>query len=205
MELLKVMEARRSIRKFKTDPVPDESIKELINAGKLAPSGTNIQPTRYVIIKSEDARAKLMECTPLPFVAKAPVIIACCIDNEAVGTTQSRVKELREAKAFVDTPLEKELDYTDTTNKRKNTMDLAAVKAYLSLNAAIAIDHITLRAVDLGLGSCWIMMFDREKVKNLLGLGDRYETIALIPIGYPDQDPGPRPRLAIEELLLKEI
>lgn len=205
MELLKAMEARRSIRKFKTDPVPDESIKELINAGKLAPSGTNIQPTRYVIIKSEDARAKLMECTPLPFVAKAPVIIACCIDNEAVGTTQSRVIELREAKAFVDTPLEKELDYTDTTNKRKNTMDLAAVKAYLSLNAAIAIDHITLRAVDLGLGSCWIMMFDREKVKNLLGLGDRYETIALIPIGYPDQDPGPRPRLAIEELLLKEI
>lgn len=42
--------------------------------------------------------------------------------------------------------------------------------AYLNLNAAIAIDHITLRAVDLGLGSCWVMMFDKEKVKDLLGL-----------------------------------
>jgi nitroreductase len=64
---------------------------------------------------------------------------------------------------------------------------------------------LTLRATDLGLGSCWIMMFDREKVKKLLGLDEKYDIVALLPIGYPDQAPVQRPRLNIKEVLLKEI
>lgn len=202
MEILQGIKSRRSIRKFKSDEVPKEYIKELIDAGRLAPSGTNLQPTRYVVIKSKEAREKLNECTPLPFVAAAPVVIACIVDNEAADTRGDRMKELREAQAFVDTPLEKA---TDNNAKKGRTMDPASLKAYLNLNAAIAIDHITLRAVDLGLGSCWIMMFDKEKVKNLLGLDDRYDVVALLPIGYPDQSPSQRPRLDIDEVLLKEI
>lgn len=202
MELLDAIKSRRSIRKFKTDEVPENYIRELIEAGRLAPSGTNLQPTRYVVIKSQEAREKLKECTPLPFVAAAPVVIACCVDNQSVASSGDRFKELREAQAFVDTPLDGE---SSSANKRANTMDEAAIKAYLNLNAAIAIDHITLRAVDLGLGSCWVMMFDKDKVKNLLGLEERYDVVALLPIGYPDQSPIQRPRLDINEVLIKEI
>jgi len=71
MELLKVIESRRSIRKFKSDEIPENYITELIEAGRFAPSGINIQPTRYVVIKSCETRKKLNECTPLPFVAAA--------------------------------------------------------------------------------------------------------------------------------------
>jgi len=49
------------------------------------------------------------------------------------------------------------------------------------------------------------MMFDKEKVSSLLELDERYEVVALLPIGYPDQSPSPRPRLDISEILLKEI
>lgn len=84
-------------------------------------------------------------------------------------------------------------------------MDQAAIKAYLTLNAAIAIEHIVLRAVDLGLGSCWIMMFDSAKAKSMLELDDRYDVVALLPIGYPDQSPAARPRLTLEELVIKEV
>jgi len=115
------------------------------------------------------------------------------------------MKELREAQAFVDTPLNNDNKDSSDDNKKEPNIDVAALKAYLNLNAAIAIDHITLRAVDLGLGSCWVMMFDKEKVKNLLDLDERYDVVALLPIGYPDQDPNQRPRLDISEVLLKEI
>ena len=48
-------------------------------------------------------------------------------------------------------------------------------------------------------------MFDKEKVKNLLGLDEKYDVVALLPVGYPDQSPTQRPRLDIKEILLKEI
>lgn len=202
MELLDAIKARRSIRKFKLDPVPDNLINDILEAARLAPSGTNLQPWRFVIIKSQEAHEKLNECTPLTFVPKAPVVIACCIDKEAFYSTGQRMKELKEAGAFLGTPLDntKPNDYS-----KKRTMDEMAMNAYASLNAAIAIEHITLRAVDLGLGSCWIMMFDQEKTKKALQLEEKYNIVALIPIGYPDQSPAPRPRLSLDEIILKEI
>ena len=205
MELLEAIQSRRSIRKFKSNEVPDAVIRELLDAARLAPSGSNLQATRFVVIKSPVERMKLKECTPLPFVAHAPVIIACCIDREAMGSTQVRYRELMEAQAFVGTPLADDPALMEAAAKRRSSMDQATIKAYLSLNAAIAIEHIVLRAVDLGLGSCWIMMFDSAKTKSMLGLDDRYDVVALLPIGYPEQSPGPRPRVPLEELILKEV
>lgn len=205
MDYLEVIQSRRSIRKFKPDAVPEEMVKVLLEAASLAPSGTNIQPTRYIVIRSEEARAKLKSCTPLPFVAAAPVIIACLIDTKAPEAMGLRIQELREVKAFADTPLDADNSDYMKNRKKRNDADPAALKAYLKLNAAIAIDHLTLRAVDLGLGSCWIMMFDQEKTRALLELEDRYEIVALIPVGYPDQSPSRRPRLGAEAIVLKQI
>jgi nitroreductase len=205
MELLKAIQTRRSIRKFKSNEVPDAVIRELLDAARLAPSGSNLQATRFVVIKSPVERMKLKECTPLPFVAHAPVIIACCIDREAMGSTLVRYRELMEAQAFAGTPFADDPALVEAAAKRRSGMDQAAIKAYLTLNAAIAIEHIVLRAVDLGLGSCWIMMFDSAKTKSMLELDDRYDVVALLPIGYPDQSPASRPRLPLEELILKEV
>ena len=205
MELLKAIQSRRSIRKFKSDEVPDAVIRELLDAARLAPSGSNLQATRFVVIKSPVERMKLKECTPLSFVAHAPVIIACCIDREAMGNTLVRYRELMEAQAFAGTPLDDDPALLEAAAKRQSSMDQATVKAYLTLNAAIAIEHIVLRAVDLGLGSCWIMMFNSAKTKRMLELDDRYDVVALLPVGYPDQSPAARPRLPLEELILKEV
>lgn len=203
MELLDALQARRSIRKFKPDPVSDECLKELLEAASLAPSASNLQPARYIIVKSPEARAKLNDCTPLSFVTKAPVTIICCADSSVLSESGQRFKELKESGAFFDTPLN---DVSpDEYASRRREMDEAAMKAYLNLNAAIAIDHITLRAVDLGLGSCWIGMFDQDKVKKSFGIDEPYRVIALLPIGYPDQDPTRRPRVGSQKILLQEL
>jgi len=97
MELLDAMKARRSIRKFKSDPVPETLITQLIEAARLAPSGSNVQPTRFVVIKSDAVRAQLSDATPLPFVSQAPVVIACCVDAESLGGMATRARELKEA------------------------------------------------------------------------------------------------------------
>jgi nitroreductase len=207
MELVNAILARRSIRIFKSDPVPDHDIKKMLEAARLAPSGTNLQATRYVVVKSKAERLKLKDCTPFPFVVQAPVVFACCIDKGAMvqGHIMSRYKELMKAQAFVGTPLADDETLMEASAKRRSSMDQATIKAYLSLNAAIAIEHIALRAVDLGLGSCWVMNFDSEKTKSVLNLEDRYEVVALLPVGYPDQSPASRPRLSLEELVIKEI
>ena len=202
MELLDAMKVRRSIRKFKSEPIPEEYVTQLIEAARLAPSGSNIQPTRFVVIKSDAARAQLGQATPLPFVSQAPVVLACCVDTESFGDIGTRARELKEAGAFADTPLDK-MDPESYAKRRP--MDQATAEAYLRLNAAIAIEHITLRAVDLGLGTCWVMMFDQEKVKQILGLGEKYNVVALIPVGYPDQTPNARPRIEMNQVLLKEV
>lgn len=201
MELGDVIKVRRSIRRFKPDPVPDEFITELLEAARLAPSVSNLQSSRYVVIKSAEVKKQLGTCT-LPFVTTAPAILVCCTDSEVWSTGPGRWAELREAGAFDENPLdvEKIIEF-----KKRGPFDAVVAKNHLWLNAAIALEHITLRAVELGLGSCWITIVDRIKAKEILKLEDRYDVVALLPIGYPDQNPAPRPRLALNDIVLKEL
>jgi len=73
------------------------------------------------------------------------------------------------------------------------------------MNVAIAVEHIVLKAVDLGLGSCWLGRFDRDKVKEYLALNENIYPVVLLPVGHPDQSPKARPRLTLDKLVLKTI
>ena len=84
-------------------------------------------------------------------------------------------------------------------------MEAEVAKAYLSLNVAIAVEHIVLKAVDLGLGSCWLGRFDRDKLKEYLKLDENIYPVVLLPVGYPDQTPKARPRFDLDKLVLKTI
>ena len=58
-------------------------------------------------------------------------------------------------------------------------------KDHLDIDLAIAIDHLTLAAAELGLGTCWVCAFDADACKSILKLPDSHEVVALIPLGYP--------------------
>ena len=62
-------------------------------------------------------------------------------------------------------------------------------KAHTDIDLAIAVDHMTLAAADLGLGTCWICKFDVMKVASLLNLPAGIEPIAMLPLGYPAESP----------------
>lgn len=64
-------------------------------------------------------------------------------------------------------------------------------KDYCDIDIAIAIDHLTLAAHNLGLGSCWVCNFNLEKCRQLFNFAPHLEPIALIPIGYPADETKP--------------
>lgn len=77
-------------------------------------------------------------------------------------------------------------------------------KKWHMVDAAIAVDHMTLVAHDLGLGTCWIGAFEEERVKQILGIPEGIRVVVLLPVGVPDMDGVPRPRKTLDEIVLKE-
>lgn len=204
MEFLKVITERRSIRRFKPDEVPDEMIRELLKAARLAPSGENCQPWRFVVIKGQACKDQLAEAVAQPFVIRAPLIIVACVDRMAMTDNylKQRTDELFKARSYYQPPVLK--DNSDVrVDEGPHLREIN--QSYLELNLAIAIDHLTLRAVDLGLGACWVMNFNRESLQEVLSLDERYEPIILLPVGFPSTKPKPRPRLPLSDISIKEF
>ena len=201
MELSDVIASRRSIRKFREEDISADTVRLLLEAARLAPSGSNLQPWRFIVAQSPAAKEALGRCTPYKFIVKASVIFVCCADLTAITTRDRRIGELLQEGAFEGV----DMDMNDTSTTPSPVMDGEAVKAYLSMNVAIAVEHIVLKAVDLGLGSCWLARFDRDKVKEYLGLDKNIYPVVLLPVGHPDQSPKARPRFALDKLVLKTI
>jgi nitroreductase len=201
MELSDVIASRRSIRKFKPGDISAEMINLLLDAARLAPSGSNLQPARFIVVQSPAAKETLGRYTPYKFIVKAAVIFACCADLTTINTRDRRVGELMKEGAFEGV----DMDMNDASTSTSPIMDTEAIKAYLSMNVAIAVEHIVLKAVDLGLGSCWLGRFDRDKVKQFLAQDENIYPVVLLPVGYPDQSPKARPRFTLDKYVLKTI
>ncbi|HEY98108.1 MAG TPA: nitroreductase [Dehalococcoidia bacterium] len=69
------------------------------------------------------------------------------------------------------------------------------------VDLAIAIDHMTLAAVDLGLGTCWIGAFAQEEVKRILEIPENLKVVSLLTLGYPNEPGRPRIRKALDEII----
>ena len=77
-------------------------------------------------------------------------------------------------------------------------------KNYNDVDVTIAMDHLILAATDAGLGTCWIGAFDPVATREVLGLPDGVEPIAFTPLGYPADQPRPKKRKALSELVRYE-
>ena len=82
MDFYEVIRTRRSVRSYKPDPIPDEVLMRVLDAARIAPSGSNRQPWRFIIVKDEELKKRLAEaCSGQHFIAEAPVIIVACGRN----------------------------------------------------------------------------------------------------------------------------
>ena len=169
MKFIELAEKRCSIRGYKPDPVPEEVLGEILQAGRLAPTAKNLQPFHFIVVRDPAKLDELAVAYPAPFLREAPVLIVICMESSK-GWTRDR-------------------------HDGKN---------YCEVDAAIAIDHMTLAATDNGLGTCWIGAFDPGKVSAAMGLPDDIEPLALLPIGFPNMEGREKIRKSIDELVRYE-
>ena len=199
MDVSEAILKRRSIRKFKPDPIPEEKIKLLLESARLAPSGTNTQPWRFIVVKDNDTKTKLQKAAHNQrHVKRAPVIIACCADLKAFKEFPERVDELIESGALPERTREVFIPYL---KKGMSTVTRDALMIAAAANVAIAVEHIVLQAVEIGLGTCWVRWYEDNQVKEILGIPEHIEVMALLPVGIPDEDPVSRPRLGLDKIV----
>jgi nitroreductase len=194
------IERRRSIRKFKDKSVPEEHIMELIEAARLAPSGCNAQPWRFKIVKDNETKMKLVEASHnQTFIGQAPVVLVCCADvSDYIDGSASGIQDLGKIGAVEDNIVNIICRNVDEMKK----MSISEISQRIAANVAIAIEHIALRALDFDLGTCWIRALEEDKIRDIFGWDENIYPVALLPVGYPDEDPAPRKRLKIEDIII---
>lgn len=194
------IETRRSIRNFKPDPIPAECFTELINAARLAPSGSNAQPWRFKIVTDPVTKMEIAHAASSQmFIAHAPAVIICCADligyiDGSVSTIQDLRKSGTTDSKVIDTLLQR--------IEQLRNYPIEQLAPQIAFNVAIAIEHIALRALDFGLGTCWVRLFDSNKIRALFNWDENIQPVTLLPIGYPNEIPAARKRNDIKALLL---
>jgi len=82
---------------------------------------------------------------------------------------------------------------------RPNDVMSCGVPSY-AVDLAIAVDHMTLQAIEEGLATCWIGAFRQDEVKKILDVPAEYKVVALLPLGYPVDSPRPKHRKELKEI-----
>lgn len=197
---------RRSIRRFAPDDVPDEMIGQMLEAARLAPSGANRQPWRFMVVKDQEGRHALRQmCADQKFVEEAPVVIVCFGDPGRYSREQAK-KRWQE---FAESGVLETLSGRPGDPKVRAAMERAPeptaeqVRTPVIANTYIAIEHLVLMATALGLGTCWVGSSSLE-INRYFGVSDDLIPVAVVPVGYPaGKYPSERPRVSMAEMLVE--
>ena len=80
MDVFKAIEARRSVRSYKSTPIEDEKLKRILEAGRLAPSATNRQPWHFIVVTDSTVKESLRDAYSQDWFVSAPVILIVCAE-----------------------------------------------------------------------------------------------------------------------------
>lgn len=179
--LLDLVTKRRTIRRFKPDPVPDEHINKIIEVARWAPSGFHTQPWEFVVVKDPEVKAK----------------IVAALDEHGPAIKDPAKKDVQRASfrdapvfilALIDWRAKVGLPYNPRTNEE------AAPLYYSSMANAFVCMHLA--AASLGLGSQWYTATSRPSaeraIREIVGIPEALTIYDMMVVGYPAASPGPK-------------
>ena len=160
MALLDLIKQRKSVREFLDRPVEKDKITMCLEAARLAPSASNSQPWRFIVVDDPELKNRLCDAAfnGLYFI------------NSFGKTAPVMVVVISEKSKFI----------TRIGGMFRGT------KYYL-IDIGIACEHFVLEAEELGLGTCWIGWFNEDGVKSVLNIPDNKKIDILIALGYYDR------------------
>jgi nitroreductase len=202
---MKVIQDRRSIRDFSNEPVSDEELDLILEAGRQAPSGENAQPWRFIVVKDEAMRKKIG-----------------MIGGGGSGrrfTAEFVTKKMQERFATLQDEAKRQAAFQKLTSGQVSTFSADAPVNLIvcgkkdvwdtPYDTSAAIENMLLMVTALGLGACWIIapcidIRDEERMKALLGIPEGFKAISIISVGHPLRPHRQRPRFPIKDLVFTE-
>ena len=174
MEVISAIQARRSIRSYKADPVKEEDLKVILEAARWAPSWRNSQCWRFVVVRDPRVKAELADAlspgnAATSAVKEAPVVIAACAELGKSGYKRGEV----------------------CTDKGD----------WFMFDVALAMQNLVLAAWSVGLGTVHVGWVDAKKAAKILQLPQDIVFVEMTPLGYPDEEPEARPRKELSEIM----
>lgn len=155
MDFEKVINKRRTIRRFKQELISLDTLKKLIDYARLAPSGSNIQSIRYILVNETEMCNKIFPL--LRWAANLP--------------EEKRAPEKgRRPTAYI-------IVLNNTEIKKNANYDIGA-----------AVQNILLGAVNLSLGGCWMGSIERNSLRKLFSIPNKYNITHVISLGVPDEE-----------------
>ena len=202
---MKVIQDRRSIRDYTDEPVSESDLKMILEAARLAPSGENAQPWRFVAVKDAETRNQLgaiagggsgRRFTAEFVTQKMQARFTGLKDEEKKKRVFEKLTSGKVSTFLAKAPL------NIVVCGRKDVWDLP-------YDTSAAIENMLLMVTALGLGACWVIapcidIRDEERIKDLLGLPEGIKAVSIIAIGHPTRPHRPRPRIALNELVFNE-
>lgn len=207
MEVSQAIQKRVTIRIWKQKPVEKEKIMQVLESGRRAPSWGNVQPWRYVVVQDKTKIEELAKSgAGQPHIGTAPVVIVCCGVMEAFSRKMHResLKQLVEA-GVMDWPdelLDNVVLGSDLFAPYRLGEQAMRIKASEQLMISIA--FMSLEAVNQGLGCCWAGAISPSDAHEVMKLPDNWFVHDFFLLGYPDEDPKPRPRKPLAEIAFWE-
>ena len=191
------LRTRRSIRRFKPDPVPDSVIENILTTATFAPSAHNRQPWRFAVVTTSATKQNLADAMSHEFQRD---LEADRLPREEIQkrTTRSRERLLSAPVVIVLSVDMTGMDsYPDT--RRKKAEYLMATQSVA--NAGL---QLLLAAHAEGLGGVWVCspLFAQETVAKTLNLPETWEPQAMLFVGYPVDIPEARERKTIQEITI---
>jgi len=178
MDLLEAIKTRRSIRKYKPDPVDDTFLEKVLDAARLAPSWANTQCWRFIVVRNQETRNKLADTLDATNSARgaimqAPITIIACAELGKSG-------------------------YYGGNKPATDKGD------WFMFDVGIAMEHLVLAAHSLGLATVHVGLFDAKKAAEIMGVPPGSCVVEMTPLGYPDQVRDARPRKTLSEIIFYE-
>jgi len=195
IDLHTFLRTRRSIRRFKPDPIPDSVIRKILHTATFAPSAHNRQPWRFIVLTNPAAKSHLANVMAEEFLHDLEK------DNLPPEEVQKRLNRSRERITGAPVVILLCVDMTEMDNypdtRRRKAEYIIATQS--TANAGM---QLLLAAHAEGLGGVWVCspVFAQETVQDALGLPASWEPQAMFLLGNPTETPAARERKPLDEV-----
>jgi nitroreductase len=189
MDVFDAIKNRRSIRKYKTDPVDDAKINAILEAGRWAPSWANTQCWKFVVVRDQEIKAKL---TDTLMTIKLP-------DREIPNPATNAFKTVP-----VIICVCAEMGKSGGKSGPNGTEYVTDKGDWFMFDTALAVQNMVLAAHAQGLGTVIIGAFDAKKAEQAINAPEGCRIVALFPVGVPEQAGKVPPRKDLAEIVIRD-